>query len=333
MTNFSLPLRFSARRLLGSIAALLALAYADLALAEPLRLAVSRTPMSLPVLVAQERGFFAAEGVNVVVQDCIGGYRCLKQILQGEADLATSGDLPIVFNSFERADFVVLATICTNREDVKLLAHERSGVGKPADLVGKRIGYTHGSASHYFLDLFLMSAGIDPKTVTRVRLPPEEMTAALEIGRIDAAAIWEPFAYETSKALGGKIRLVKHEEHYLGTFNIVAARALVRTRDADLIKVLKAIERSQQFIADHPAESKEILRKRLALDSQFVDHLWPTWIYRNGLDPSLLRTLEAEARWAEREGHVTGKRPANFLDFIESGPLSRAKPGAVAIVR
>lgn len=318
--------------LLSLAAAFVALAPATSA-AQPLRLAASRSPLSLPVLVAQDRGFFAEEGLEVQVADCIGGHRCLRQVLEGKADVATVGDLPIVFNSFERSDFVVLATIGSNREDTKLVTHRRAGIGRPEDLPGKRVGLVHGSSSHYFFDLFMLSAGVDPKSVQAVRLQPEELGPALLAGRIDAAAIWEPYAYEAMKSMPGQATVLPHPDRYVLTFNLVAARAMARTRDDSLVRLLRAVERAQRFITERPAQAQAILQQRLQLDPQFVEHAWPTLSFRLALDTSLLRTLEGEARWAEREGHVAGRRPSNFLDFVHRGPLLRVKPSAVAIGR
>ena len=49
--------------------ALVALACPAPAVAEPLRIAASRAPVSLPLYVAQQRGFFADEHLEVVITD------------------------------------------------------------------------------------------------------------------------------------------------------------------------------------------------------------------------------------------------------------------------
>jgi hypothetical protein len=50
-------------------------------------------------------------------------------------------------------------------------------------------------------------------------------------------------------------------------------------------------------------------------------------------DQSLVSLLENEARWALREGHVSGAKPANYLDLLYLPPLSKASPSAVSIVK
>ena len=71
--------------------------------ADTLRIAASRAPVSLPLYVAQQRGFFADEHLDVAISDCIGGTRCLRQLLDDKADLATTSEMPVVLQAFAHA--------------------------------------------------------------------------------------------------------------------------------------------------------------------------------------------------------------------------------------
>lgn len=98
------------------LAAAAALAMPMPGAAAPLRVAVALNPMSLPWFVAQREGHFAAEGLDVRVLDCVSGARCLAQVLDGSADVATAADTPIMLRSFERDDFAVIATFAATAE-------------------------------------------------------------------------------------------------------------------------------------------------------------------------------------------------------------------------
>ena len=91
---------------------------------------------------------------------------------------------------------------------------------------------------------------------------------------------------------------------------------------------------AQRFIVARPREAKEILKRRLALDEGFVAWVWKDLDYRLGLEQSLITTLEAEARWALREGHVAaGQAIPNYLRFVEPAPLRRAAPGEAPVLQ
>lgn len=318
------------RRALSGAALLTAL---PLAAAE-LVLAVSQTSLSLPLHVAESQGYFAAEGVAVRTEDCIGGQRCLKRLFDGAAQLATVSELPVMFNSFERTDYAVVGTFVTSVRDVKLIARRSAGIGAAAQLAGKRIGTVRGATAHYYLDAYLLFHDIDPKGVTLVALAPEKVPQALAAREVDAVAIWEPYGWLTLRAVGADALVLDNPRIYTPTFNLVVDRRTLAAREDEIVKLLRALDRAQRFIREQPRRAQEIMKARLRLDQAFVDAVWPDLDFRLGLDQSLVSTLEGEARWALREGHVpAGRKTPNFLHVIEPGPLRRAVPGAVTTLK
>jgi len=300
--------------------------------AERLDIAVSHTPLSLAVYVAQDKGYFAAQGLEVRLLSCVGGHRCMRQMLNGEADIATVGDLPIVINAFERSDYAVLATMVTTGDDMKLVTRTRAGIRTAADLAGKRIGAVIGSASQYFLELYLMAAGVDPRQLTVVGLQPEQLPVELAAGRVDAISTWEPYGWQAMKALGDGGLALPTAGAYFQTFNLVTRRQLIGTRDGVLVQLLRAMAQAERFIQAEPGAAREILRQRLNLEPAFVDRIWQGLGFRLALDPALVTTMEGEARWARREGHVKGPMP-NLAALVHAAPLKTVKPSAVGTAR
>lgn len=314
-----------------AILALLQLFPAHAALAaEPLKIAVSMTPLSLPILIAESEGYFAAEGVAVVLEEVLGGHRTLQRLLEGGADLATSSEAVVMFNSFRSADFAVIATFVSSDDDVKVLARPGSGILSAKDLRGRRVGTITGAAAHFYLDTLLLLNGVDPKAVQVRHLQPEDMAAALTKGEVDAVSVWEPYGYKVLAAVPGA-KLLPKSGAYVETFNLIVHRKHRGARDADLVKLLGALDRAERLIVAEPAKAQAVLRSRLQLDQSFVEWIWPRFRYRLTLDQSLLKTLEAEARWARQEGHVKAERSPNYLDYIHTGPLRRVRPAAVGL--
>lgn len=310
---------------------LLALATPAAPAAEPLRLAVSRTPLSLPIFVAESEGYFSAEGVAVVTDEVIGGHRTLQRVLEGQADLATSSEAVVMFNSFRSRDFAVIATFVTSDDDVKVVVRGESGIAGPRQLRGRRIATVTGAAAHFYLDTLLLLNGVDPKAAQVRGMQPEAMAEALARGEVDAIAVWEPFPYQALAAVPGA-KLLPKTGAYVETFNLVVHARHRGARDDDLVRLLRALERAQQLIAAEPLKAQAILRRRLQAEQGFVDWIWPRFRFRLTLDRALLQTLEGEARWARQEGHVKAERSPNYLDFIHAGPLRKVRPAAVDIV-
>ncbi|HKX95964.1 MAG TPA: ABC transporter substrate-binding protein [Methylibium sp.] len=316
-----------------------ALACATLLVAGPaaaaaLVLAASLNAKSLPIYVAEAQGYFAAEGVAVRVEDCVGGQRCLRRLFDGEAQLATVSELPVMFNSFERGDFAVIATVVTSARDIKLVARRSADIAAVAQLAGKRIGTARGTSAHYFLDAFLLFHDIDPHGIELVAMPPEQLATALQRREVDAIAIWEPYGWLAQRALGADALVLPNPRIYTETFNLVVDARTLAARQEELVKLLRALERAQRHIREQPRQAQAVMKARLKIDQGFVEATWADLDFRLALDQSLISMLEGEARWALREGHVpAGRKVPNYLHYIEPGPLRRAVPGAVTTLK
>ena len=152
-------------------------------------IAVSTTPLSTPVFVADKKGFFKKQGLNVTLQRRHGGYKCLKTVLDGQADFATTSDYPIMINAFKRSDFEVITTFVSSDNDVKMMADKRKNIMTPADIKGKNVGVVIGGSSHYFLDRFLLFNAMKLDDVVIKSINPEKMPEALVSGEVDAIAV------------------------------------------------------------------------------------------------------------------------------------------------
>lgn len=319
-----LRLRFLATSLLLGLSGLPAAANTGLTIA------VARTPLSLPLYVAESQGFFAAEGVQVTLKEAIGGNRTMQLLNDGVADLATSSESVVVFQSFKRNDFAVIASFVTSNEDVDLITGKTVGHARPEQLAGKRIGMVIGTASDYYVDSWLIFHGVDPRSTRSVSLQPETMASALANGEVDAVAIWNPFSFEILKTVQGA-RQLPNPGTYRLSFNLIAGRKLLGPRDDELAGLLRALLRAEQFIQAEPVKAQAILRKRLALEQDFIDWIWPKYQYRVMLDQSLIVALESAARWVREEGHVRASRSPNYLNFIYGEPLRKARPDRLRI--
>jgi NitT/TauT family transport system substrate-binding protein len=297
-------------------------------------LAMARSPLTLPVRVAEAEGYFAAEGLRVRMAECASGRRCLGLLLDGQADVATAADTALMFASFDSGDLALLATVAHTRDDVKLVGRRSAGIRLPRDLVGKKVGVLRGTSAHYFLDAYLLFHGIDPGSVQTVALQPEQTTAALQAREVDAVALWEPLAHKATLALGDDAVTLKDDGGvYVETFNLVAHRRMVGTRDADLAALLRAVARAQALIRRDPEKARALLQRSLDLSPAFVSAAWPGLRFGLTLDQGVLRTMESEARWALREGHVKGAAIPNMLSLVHSAPLRAVLPDAVGLAR
>ena len=316
------------------LAGTLLLVAACAAPAAELVLAVSRGPVSLPVYVAEAKGYFTAEGLAVRVRECSSGRNCLELMLQRQAQVATAAELAVTLASFRRHDLAILGTTSTSSHQIKLIARGSSGVRSAADVKGRRVGFVPASSSQYFLDTWVTFHGIDPKDMHKVPLEPERMAEAIAQREVDTLAAWEPHAARAVAALGGDAVLLPNPRVYTQHFVVVTDRLQLHGRGGEMGHLLQALVKAERFIAERPAEATALLQARLQTDARTAAAQFKEHDYRIRLDQSLISTMEEQARWAIREQLVDARqRPASLLRTIEPALLRQVSPRAVSLVQ
>ncbi|MBY0437915.1 MAG: ABC transporter substrate-binding protein [Burkholderiales bacterium] len=300
----------------------------------PLTLAVTDSPHALPVLLADKMGFFAAEGLPLRVLHFPVGRIGLERLLAGEVQFATVADAPIMFASLKRNDFSIIATVTRSIGDNSMVVRNDRGIQKPGDLRGKRIGTPRASGGHFFVDTYLLYYGLTTADITLVLMEPTRVVDALVRGEVDAAGLFGTFASDALRQLGPNGRIAPGPGFFAVNFNLVSASASAGVSDADAARLLRAVERANEFIRRNPAEARQVAAGILKIDVKEVERTWDAFEYRLHLSQPLVSQLEAQVRWALREKLVPpGTRAPEYLDMVRVEPLRQVDPRAVRLVR
>jgi NitT/TauT family transport system substrate-binding protein len=227
----------------------------------------------------------------------------------------------------------VIATIQSSTKNEAIVARKDRGISKPADLRSKKVAVTFGTSGDFMLSSVLIVNRLSGENIRRVNLQPEELTAAVLTGRVDAAATWNPYVAQLAKALGDKATVFYSENVYTETFNIAALQDLVRKKPETVKRILKAVAKAEAFARNNPAEARALVAKLTGIDKQLTDELWGLNEFSVTLNQSLIIALEDEARWAIKNGLTSAKKVPNFLDYVYLDGLAAVKPEAVRIIR
>jgi NitT/TauT family transport system substrate-binding protein len=300
--------------------------------AEPLTLGVSAGPVSLPIYVAESRGFFADEGLPLRLRECSSGRECHRWLAEGSVDVATAAELAMLTGAPSRRRLAIIATISTSAYQIKLVARRSARIAEAPQIRGKRVGTVIGTSAQYFLDNWLVYNDIDPASVAVVGLAPDGVAKALDERAVDAVAIWEPIASTAALLLGGDAVVFASPRVYTQYFNLVAARATIDGRRADIQRLLRALIRAQDFIRADPQAARALLAARLHLPAAVVAAVVDNEDYRVRLDQSLVTTMQSEARWAAH-GAGPARAAVDVLGTIDPAPLRRLDPTAVGLAQ
>ena len=114
----------------------------------------------LPLYVAQQEGFFTEEGIEVEILTPSSTTDALKLAASGNVDVAVSYEPQVIVGASAGLNIRVIGRLVEHPLSV-LLFLEGKGIEKPADLEGKKIGYTVPGMMDVLMEAFAKINGID----------------------------------------------------------------------------------------------------------------------------------------------------------------------------
>ena len=228
----------------------------------PLRIGWVHAMANAPALIADKKGFFAAEGLKVELRSFGDGPVVQQALAAGELDIAYIG-APPVFQWFARGlNSRILAKV--NYGQAALITGRNSSITSLAGLRGKKVaGVARGSGMDLLLRGYVVkeAARLDPeRDLDLVNMPVGNMNAALERGLVDAAFTWEPFVSDALLRGGSRLLLdVNQALPRYPWYVVMAVPTTLAERPDDVVKVLRAHRKAIAFLQEHQDESNRII--------------------------------------------------------------------------
>jgi NitT/TauT family transport system substrate-binding protein len=300
---------------------------------EKIRIAHATPFNSMPIYAAVEKGYFKGK-LDVSLQGFPTGRDALNESLQGRADVATVAETPFMYAVMNGVQASIIATISETTNSILIIGRKDKGMIRPVDLKGKKIGVTIGAGGEFFLDNVLVFNGIPRTGVKKVNLTAEKMLRPLLSGEVDAVVSWEPYAQELLDATGANgFAYYGSPTYNRYTWNLVAQRGWVLKNPETVKKMLQALIQGVKFIKKNPSGVHKILAGYTRMDESAMSRMWGSTVFKVALNPSLLMSLEDNARWAIRSKRIDAKTVPNFLNYIYFDGLAAIDPAAVTIPR
>ena len=263
------------------------------------------SPSNLPVWVAKDAGYFDKYGFNVEPVQVRGGSLITLAIITGDLPFSGVGAESVVAARAAGGDVVLLA--CPIDTDPVYLI-TRPEIKSAADLKGQASAVTrYGSTTHFYLRHALQHIGLNPEkdmTILQLGAGPE-MVAALDVGRIAAAALTTRYAIP---------------------FLQRGWPVLVDLSNTDLVYPSSCVTSSRWFIRAEPKTTENFLRAYVAAihlikkDRQFAEKSFAKWLREK--DAAIVhKSVAAYARLLKPDPSVPDKGIQNVVkDLIRARP-------------
>lgn len=283
-------------------------------------------PDHAPLVVAETRGYFAAQGICVELLEPRNSQDNIRALIAGEVDLALSYQIQTQLQAAEGMPLVVVGTLIGTPLNT-VLALQSSGIERLEDLQGKVVGYADNPHTQSaILAAMLRNVAVDPASVKLVDVE-FALDEALLTGKVDAVID----AYRNYEPL--QLQLAGHgtTEFYVEDFGVPNYSQLIyvadrrRIKPAQVVRFLAAIDVATAYLQRDPQAAWHAYSAyRPGLDSELDQRAWQvtTGLFNanpRNIDPLAYRTM---SRFLREQGLLASDAYLSTL-LPEPG----AKPG------
>lgn len=271
--------------------------------------------------VAKEKGFFEQAGLDVTITPGTGSVDVLKLVAAGRADFGVADfTATAITMAKEKLPVTVVAAI-QQRSLAAIVALEGGGIGKPADLVGKKIGDQPGSTNQVMFPVYARAAGIDPAKVQFVPSAPPALPQLLAAGQVDGIGqfvVGKPLIEAAAK--GRKAVVLPYGDLVPDLYGnaLVASREVVETKSAK--SFMDALLKGLEYSIEHPDEVGPILKKYQPTQDAAVA----------SAEVGLMAPYVKPSDYSGRVGGITEARVSKIVGtLVEAGavPAGSLSPG------
>ncbi len=279
-------------------------------------------PDHAPIILAQEKGYFAEQGLAIEIIAPADPTEPPKLVAAGQADLAVSYQPQLHLQVHEGLPVVRVGTLVATPLNC-LMVHADGPVQSLADLKGRKIGYSVSGVESAMAGAMLASGGLTPADVEMVNVN-WSLTPSLLTGQVDAViGAFRNFELTQMRLAGGDGRCFFPEEEGLpGYDELIFVANRDRLDRARIARFLAAIERGTQYMVNHPDEAFAVFSGTAPdLSDELNTRAWADTLPRFAHSPAALD----HGRYARFEAFL---HEAGLIDSILPVSALALDPGA-----
>ena len=212
-------------------------------------------PAFAPFMLAQHKGYYKAEGLEVEFETGKGGADVAKQVGAGNATMGVAiGDsVPIVRSNGVPVKAVALLG---GRSLMQLVSREDRNINSPKDLKDKTVSVmAFQDMSFYALLATLASANLNKNSLQAQAVGPVNVWQLLVRGDVDAM-VGVPEWGMSAEAAGAKLKWTSTNAYYPGMAQvIIASDTTIKTQPQVVQKFVSATLKALKELIDDPQKA------------------------------------------------------------------------------
>lgn len=269
-------------------------------------------PDHAPLVVAQQKGYFHEQGLEVHLMAPANPNDPPKLVAAGQADLAVSYQPQHHLHIDQGLPLMRIATlVATPLNSLVVLADGK--IQTLADLKGKTIGYSVGGFETVLLKTLLSGAGVKLDEVRLVNVN-FSLSPSLMAGKTDAViGAFRNFELNQMAIEGRPGRAFFIEEHGIPAYDeLIVICHRDHAKEPFVRRFVDALEAGVQYLVNHPEEGWQLfISTQKSLDDELNRRAWADTLPRFALRPGALdrNRYQRFAEFLENNGMIDRKIP------------------------
>lgn len=309
-----------------------------------LRYAEFKVSFSAASHIALTSGSIAAQKLDFTPISVAAGPDVVAALRSSSASGADAGNLanePVAAMIGAGSEPIILATVLSSAEDVKMVTFERNGItADPRTLKGKTVGVVLDTVGESYLVELLKRGGLTVSDVRLVNARPTELQSALVRGDLDAAVLWDPFItqapriYEAQRKSGavrdrGAARVLLDKSLFTSRIHVVTTREHLADHRANLVKMLRALIASEAYVASNRAAAQREVETWLGLQSGDLGEFFRSTSFRVHIDRAGTEAALGAVLTRLRHKQPSTRIPTSFDPYFDPSLLREVDPSRV----
>ncbi len=239
-----------------------------------------------PLIIAQESGIFAQNGLDVKMIEPADPSMPPKLVAAGQAEVAISYQPYLYIYADQGLPIIRFATLIATPLN-SLVVLDNGKIKSLSDLKGKTVGFSIGGFEDVILGTMLRTAGMSLDDVTLINVN-YALSVSLMSGNVDAImGAYRNFELNELNLHNHKGRAFYPEEYGVPPYDeLILITHTNLKNDPRLQKLTRSLEQAVQKIINYPQETWEIFSKaKPGLDSDLNRLAWKDTLPRFALRP------------------------------------------------
>ena len=247
---------------------------------------------------AKAKGYFAAEHLDVAIDQGEGSAMTVTRIMSGAYD-AGFGDVNAIIQTaaLKPGEAPLMVYMIYSKAPFALVTKADSPIMTAKDLSGRKVGSSPGGASLKLLPLLARKNGVDPASIDVTQVAPNLQEQILIRGQVDAAAVFTATSYMNLIAQNldpdKDFRWIYYADSGLDLYSngIMVSQKLAKEKPEAVRGLVRAINKALLECMANPDAAIDLLAETEPLLNKSIEKRRLIYVYKTLIDTPEARSL------------------------------------------